>query len=212
MSMRRYKRTCRPHPSLQASAWWTKRAINTGDVSLRSNDDTIVPNDLNRHDRKQLPRLSLRERLGNVVQLVYSLAAGQWRSSLRSNVYAVVLVSLIRYDREQFNKTEPLASLDSVAQLASAMATFSLRSNDTCSRSSRSVWLWPAQPALSARRYAPRDIECISMTKPCLLHTALSFRPVRCVMTQNDTFWKILYIYSNITKKNSYIMVGTCTM
>ena len=128
MSIRRYKRTCRPHPSLQASAWWTKRARKTGDISLHSNDDTIVPNDLNRHDRKQLPRLSLRERLGNVVQLAYSLA-GQWHSSLRSNVDAMVLVSLNRYDREQFNKTEPLASLDSVAQLASAMATFSLCSN-----------------------------------------------------------------------------------
>ena len=99
-----------------------KRARKTGDVSLRSNDDTIVPNDLNRHDWKQLPRLSLRERLGNVVQLVYSLA-GQWRSSLRSSVDAMVLVSLNRYDRERFNNTEPLASLDSVAHLASAMAT-----------------------------------------------------------------------------------------
>ena len=51
-----------------------KRARKIGDVSLRSNDDTIVLNDLNRHDRKQLPRLSLCERLGNLVQLAYSLA------------------------------------------------------------------------------------------------------------------------------------------
>ena len=28
--------------------------------------------------------------------------------------------------------------------------------------------------------------------KPCLLHTALSFWPIRCIMTQNDTFWKII--------------------
>ena len=82
----------------------------------------------NSYDKEQLPRLSLRERLGNVVQLAYSLA-GQWRSSLRSNVDTMVLVSLNRYDREQFNKTEPLASLDSVAQLASAMVTFLLCSN-----------------------------------------------------------------------------------
>ena len=51
-----------------------KRARKTGDVSVRSNDDTIVPNDLNMHDRKQLPRLTLRERLGNIVQLAYCLA------------------------------------------------------------------------------------------------------------------------------------------
>ena len=67
----------------------TKRARKTGDVSLRSNDNTIVLNDLNRHDRKQLPRFSLCKRLSNVVQLVYSLA-GQ---SLCSNVDAMVLVS-----------------------------------------------------------------------------------------------------------------------
>ena len=33
---------------------------------------------------------------------------------------------------------------------------------------------------------------------PCFVHTTLSFWPIRCVMTQNDTFWKIFYIYSNI--------------
>ena len=61
--------------------------------------------------------------------------------SLCLNFDTIVPDNLNRYDREQFNKTEPLTSLDSVAQLASAMATFSLCSNDTCSRGSRSVWL-----------------------------------------------------------------------
>ena len=59
---------------LTAGKCMMNRDRKTSNVSLCSNDDTIVPNDLNRHDRKQLPHLLLRERLGNVVQLAYILA------------------------------------------------------------------------------------------------------------------------------------------
>ena len=189
MSMCRYKWTCSSHPSLQASAWWTKRARRLATLSLCSNVDTIVLDDLNRYDRKQLPHLSLHKRLGNVVQLAYSLV-GQRRFSLRSNVDSIyiVLVSLNRYDREQFNNTELLASLDSVAQLTSAMAMFLLRSNVD------SILARETRAPLCALRHLMH-----LLNKPCLLHTVLSFRPIRCILTQNNTFWKIFFIYSNIT-------------
>ena len=116
----------------------------------------------------------------------------------------MVLVSLNRYDREQFNKTEPLTSLDSVAQLVSAMATFSLCSNVD------SILAREARTQCGRGRPGPagpeREALCATQhwmhlhDKPCLLHTALSIRPIRCVMTQNDTFWKTFYVYSNITK------------
>ena len=88
----------------------------------------------------------------------------------------MVMVFLNRYDREQFNKTEPFASLDSMEQLVSVMATFSLCSN------------MDSIPAQKARARCGRgNIECISTTND-VLHMDLSFQPIRCIMTQNDTF------------------------
>ena len=120
----------------------------------------------------------------------------------------MVLVSLNRYHREQFNKSEPLALLDLVAQLASAMATFALCSNvdSILAREARTHCGcgWPmAQPVPSARCYAPRDSECISMTN----HV---FTPRPIVPTNQmhyDTKWHflkyILYIIRHCHEKHS---------
>ena len=119
------QRTCRPHPSLQASAWWTKRARKTGDVSLRSNDDTIVPNDLNRHDRKQLPRLSLCERLSSPACVV----------SWASDVLALLQCQYIGMIGNSYWASRFTGG--SVVKLVSMMVIFSLHSNidsiDACS-------------------------------------------------------------------------------
>ena len=76
--------------------------------SLRLNINTIVPDSLNRYDRKQLPCLLFREWLGSpacVLPVTFSL---------HSNVDTVVPVSLNRCDSETH------FARGSVAQLASA--------------------------------------------------------------------------------------------
>ena len=174
MSMCRYKWTCRPHPSLQASAWWTKRARKTGNISLCSKDDTIVPNHLNRHDRKQLPLLSLRRRLGNVVQLAYS----QWRSSLHSNVNAMVLVPIKTGMTENSWATRFARLSGPACECDGDVLTLLERRFNTCSRGSRSG-------------YAPRDSECISMT-----NDIFCTRPYR--FDQSDALWHKTTLSENI--------------
>ena len=99
MSMCRYKWTCRPHPSLQAREWCTKRARNTGNVlaPLEHQYYTARWSKQVCNGRKQLPRLSLCEKLGCPTCVVI---CGPVTFSLHSNVDTIVMVSLNRYDRE----------------------------------------------------------------------------------------------------------------
>ena len=87
--MCRYKRICRPHPSCLAGRC-IRGPEKLATFSLYSNVNTIVPDNLNRYDRRQLPPLSLYEMLGIPAMF-----------SLRFNVDTIVLISLNRYDREQ---------------------------------------------------------------------------------------------------------------
>ena len=170
------------HVQIQMDLWATplmscrqvhKRVRKTGDILALLECNTIVPDDLNRYDRKQLPRLSLHEMLGSPACVV-SQASG------------VVASLQCQYYSTGFWASRFAGGL--VVQLASAMATFSFRLNvdSMLAQEACAQWPWPTQPALGTRRYAPRGIECISMANHVILHMALSFWPIRCKTTISE--------------------------
>ena len=131
------------------------------------NVDTIVPNHLSRYNRKQLSRLSLHERLGSpacVVSRASAILAPLQCRRCSTGVFIRTGMTENSYWASRFAR-------GSVVQLASAMAMFSLHSNDRdwCERFTLCGCGQPSRPP-STRHYAPRDIECISMTTVCFAH------------------------------------------
>ena len=87
VTMCRYKRICRPYPSLPTAQVHELRGPERCVMFLlRSNIDTIVPNDLNRHDRSYLTSPACECKLHSL--------AGQWRSCSAPIYRAVHLMTL----------------------------------------------------------------------------------------------------------------------
>ena len=136
MCMRRYKRTYRPQHSMQAAAWWRDR--ETATFSLHSNADTIVPDSLNRYDRKQLPHLLLCKRLGSPACIVSR--ASDVATPLKCWYYSTGLSKQVySYSASRFTR-------GLVAQLMSVMVTSERSENvDTVLVQEVHTW-WLAAP------------------------------------------------------------------
>ena len=138
--------------------------------------------------------------------LVIQLASAMVTFSLRSNVTAILIVpdsQLNSYNRELLPCLSLRERLDGPACECDGGILKCIRNTGACA--SERLTAHTQCPASSARK---RKALCTSRMhlhdKPCLLHMALSFWPIRYVRTQMDTFWKIFFIYSNIIKLHLY--------
>ena len=183
MCMHRYNRTCRPHPLLQDSCMIELRAM----FSLCLNVYTLVSYYLSRYDRKHLA-------------FARSLQV-QWRHSrsTRTSILIVPDSQLNSYDIELLPRLSLRERLNGLACKCDGGILALLKR--ICDTGTRDRLMACAQcPAGPARKNQALCALWMHLhDKLCLLHIALLFWPIRCIMTQTDTFWKIFFIYSNIT-------------
>ena len=169
---------------------------------LLLNVDTIVPYYLSRYDREQLPRFC--ERLGN--------PACEWLSRSGQTSILIVLDSQLNsYDRELLPRLRE--RLDGPACECNGCILKRIHYTGAHERGSQLTARaqCPAGPA--CKRKALCALRMHLHDELCLLHTALSFWPIRCVRTLTDTFWKIFFIYSNTSmyNVNNMIIDKLCT-
>ena len=188
--MHRYKWTCRPLSSCLAGRC-IRGPERLATFSLRSNVNSTVPDNLNRYDRKQLPRLSLREMLSSPACIVSR--ASEVLASLQCQYYSTGFFKQIRMTEESSWVSPFTGGL--VAQCDGDALALLEYQFDAGKKGLRSV----AVALCTLRHWMHLRFN----DNPCLLHIALSFWPIRCVRTQNNNFWKyISCIYISNRKKN----------
>ena len=146
---------------------------------LCSNVDTIVLGNLNNYDRKQLPCLSLHERLTSPACVVLQA------SDILASLQCWYSTDIFKPGMTENSYWDSRFARSSVVQLASAMVTFLLCSNvdSILVREAHTRWPWKAQPSPKCEAHSALQHWMHLHDKPCLLHMTLLFWPARWVRT-----------------------------